>query len=132
MRPCFENSDDERDYDENEAEIFQREYQVDEDYRGQMMENEAEILEQDIKWDELNGYSWRRHEAPLNVEGFVTRKSEREPERIKVLGSEDKVPAKSSSFPSDAPRWNNLDVGLGPLIRLAVFPVFRLCVILTC
>jgi hypothetical protein len=128
MRPYFENSDDERDYDENEAEIFQRQYQVDEDYRAQMMENEAEILEQDIKWDELNGYSWRRHEAPLEVESFVTRKSQKEPERIKVLGSEDKVPAKSSSSPSDASRWDNLNAGLGPLIRLAAFRVFSLCV----
>jgi hypothetical protein len=117
MRPYFENSDDERDYDENEAEIFQRQYQVDEDYRAQMMENEAEILEQDIKWDELTGHSWRRHEAPFNVENFVTRKLEKEPDRIKVLGSENKVPAKSSPSTSDASRMKKHDLGLGPHVR---------------
>jgi hypothetical protein len=66
------------------------------------------------------------------VENFVTRKLEKEPDRIKVLGSEDKVPAKSISSPSDGSRWNNPDVELGPLIRLAVFRVFRLCAIPTC
>lgn len=129
MRPCFENSDDERDYDENEAEIFQQQYKVDEDYRAQMMENEAEILEQDIEWDDLTGHSWKRHKAPLNVEGYVTRKSEKEPERIKVLGSEDKVPAKSSPSTSDASLVKNHAEGLDPHVKLAVFRVIRLHVI---